>query len=385
MTDWIDIARRWIPKSVRAFVQRIVPLTAMKDRWRRQRNSLAEVVTGDDNQYQSSVRVGILRTRALFHTSYVAACQELGVPFQVIDLAENDWQRDVLESKCGCFLAWPDATLTPWAKMYKDRCDVIENDLSIPVYPGRLERWLYEDKVRTRDWLMAHELPLPRTWVFFEEDAAKEFAEGCELPLVFKTSFGAAATGVEIVRSRRRVFAIIRRAFSRGHVPDGHDLRDRQWRSVLFQRFLPDVCEWRLVRIGESYFGHPKGKLGEFFSGSGSVEWAMPSNRHLDLLHRVTELGGFRSMAVDLFETPDGEVFINELQTVFGASTAVDQMRKDGRPGRMVRKAEGEWIFEFGDYSRNACANERVRDVLGRISAVDQMGTSTESTEGPMV
>ena len=76
-------------------------------------------------------------------------------------------------------------------------------------------------------------------------------------------------------------------------------------------------------------------------------------------------------MAVDIFETPDGGVFINELQTVFGATTSVDQMRKDGVPGKMVRDSEGEWYFEAGDFSRNACANERLRYAIKRVAAVE--------------
>lgn len=369
MTDKVELARRWIPKPVRAAIQRFIPLTRMKKEWRQRTSPLAEVLSGDDDRYDSPVRVGILQTRALFHTFYVAACQELGVPFRVLDVANDEWLRIVQKSGCEIFLAWPDASIMPWARMYKDRCDLIESELNIPVFPGRLERWLYEDKIRTRDWLTANNLPLPKTWVFFDEDAAREFASHCELPLVFKTSFGAAATGVEIVKSRRRVLNIIRRAFAKGHVPDGHDLRDRQWRSVLFQRFVPNLREWRMVRIGDSYFGHPKGRSGEFHSGSGSVEWAMPGKDLLELLHRVTELGDFRSMAVDVFEAPDGKLYINELQTVFGASTAVDQMRNDGVAGRMVREGDCGWAFEPGDFSRNACANARLQYMLQRLAS----------------
>ena len=367
MKDKVDLARRWIPKSARAAIQRFIPLTRMKKEWRQRTNPLADVVTGDDNRYECPIRVGILRTRTLFHTSYVAACQELGIPFTVLDLAGDDWLEVVQESECELFLAWPDASIMPWARMYKDRCDVIERELGLPVFPGHLERWLYEDKVRTRDWLMANGLPLPDTWVFHDEKSAMAFVGECDLPVVFKTSFGAAATGVEIVESRRRLVGIVRKAFGRGHVPDGHDKRDRQWRSVLFQRFLPEIREWRMVRVGGSYFGHPKGKSGSFFSGSGEVEWELPSKGQLDLLHDVTELGGFRSMAVDMFETPDGALFINELQTVFGANTSVDQMREDDRPGRMVRTQAGEWAFEAGDFARNACSNERLQFALSGV------------------
>jgi hypothetical protein len=179
-------------------------------------------------------------------------------------------------------------------------------------------------------------------------------------------AMGSSARGVNIVRDRRTLRRLVNRAFSCGHVPPGHDHRDALRGSILFQEFLPGIREWRLVRIGDSYFGHPKGRVGDFHSGSGVAEWDVPEPRHLDFLHQVTERGRFVSMAVDTFETPDGRLLVNELQTVFGASTSVDQLKVDGVPGRMVREAEGDWRFESGDFARNACANERVRQALLR-------------------
>ena len=59
------------------------------------------------------------------------------------------------------------------------------------------------------------------------------------------------------------------------------------------------------------------------------------------------------------------ELLVNELQTVFGASHSVHQLKVNGEPGRFVRGGNGgEWVFEPGDFARNACANERVRYVL---------------------
>jgi hypothetical protein len=200
--------------------------------------------------------------------------------------------------------------------------------------------------------------------VFTTRAEAEAFASACELPIVFKTGFGGAAAGVRILRRRRDLRAVVRRAFGRGHVAAGHDYRDREWGRLLLQEYLPEVREWRMVRIGDSYFGHPKSRLGEFHSGSGRVEWDAPGPHLLDLLHRVTEQGQFRSMDVDLFETQDGRLLVNELQTVFGASTSVDQMRLDGIPGRMVRMETGAWQFEPGDFARNACANTRILDAL---------------------
>ena len=363
--DWVEVARRWIPRRVRYAIQDHVSLQALKLRYRKSLEPLAEVHASDDNRAGSPVRFGIIRNAAQYHAHYVKACLEIGAPFRVLDLYAADWVEQVEGAGCEVLLFWPDAVLGTWNAMVKERVEVLESELGYPAVPSSHEVWMYEDKRRMAYWLAAKRVPHPRTWVFYDRDEARAFAAGCDLPVVFKTSFGASASGVRIVTARRDLHALVRRAFGRGIAPGGTDWRDRQWGSLLLQEYLPDVCEWRMVRIGDSYFGHPKGRVGDFHSGSGEVLWGVPDPRHLDFLHEVTELGGFRSMDVDLFELPDGTLLVNELQAVFGATYAVDQLRVDGTPGRFVR-ARGAWEFEPGDFARNACANLRVEDALVR-------------------
>jgi len=370
MTDWVDQVRRFVPRPLRYQLQRWVSLDDVKRRWRQRAEPLSVIERSDPSVSDDGPCLAILRNRAQFHVAFVRACQEMSVAFRVLDLGAEDWLDKVSSSGCRAVLAWPDATSRPWAKLFKDRCDLIESELGMPVLPNRLERWLYEDKVRQHDWLKLKGLPHPDTWVFAEQHQALAFAATCPLPIVCKTSFGAAAAGVRMVHRRSRLRTLIRRVFAGGLVADGHDHRDRERGVILMQRFLDQVSEWRLVRIGDSYFGHPKGRVGAFHSGSGRVEWTMPEDRHLALLHDVTELGGFRSMAVDVFETPDGRLLINELQTVFGASTSIDQMKKDGVAGRMVRQGPSNWVFEAGDFARNACANLRVAEVIEQLGLV---------------
>ncbi|KKK55177.1 hypothetical protein LCGC14_3077200, partial [marine sediment metagenome] len=89
--------------------------------------------------------------------------------------------------------------------------------------------------------------------------------------------------------------------------------------------------------------------------------WLDPPRPLLKMLRDVTQRGRFTSMNVDIFETEDGRLLVNELQTVFGASTPVDQLRVNDIPGRYVfDDQENEWLFEEGDFSRNACTNERI-------------------------
>lgn len=364
--NWVELARRWVPRPWRQGLQRWVSLSAVKLREAERRNPLATVTGSDENLAGSPVRFGIIRNAAQYHAHFVRACLELGVPFRVLDLARSDWLEQVEASGCEVLLVWPDAFLSVWNRMVKERLEVLEAGLGYAAVPGSRELWMYEDKRRMAYWLRAHQVPLPRTWIFYDPAEAEAFAARCELPVVFKLNFGAAATGVWVVRSRRELRARVRRAFRRGLVGRGMDRRDREWGAVLLQEYLPEVKEWRLVRIGDSYFGHPKGRRGDFHSGSGVALWDVPTPRHLDFLHAVTEIGRFRSMDVDVFETTDGRLLVNELQAVFGASVAVDQCRVEGRPGRFVRRGPGQWEFEPGDFARNACANERIRDALAR-------------------
>ena len=131
------------------------------------------------------------------------------------------------------------------------------------------------------------------------------------------------------------------------------------------QEYLPDIREWRIIRIGDSFFGHEKGKAGEFHSGSGVVGWLAPPRAALDLVYRISEKGNFRSVAMDVFEKKTGDLMVNELQAVFGAFDTA-QMYIDGIPGR-YRRIENDFIFEEGRFCRNACCNLRINDLLHQL------------------
>jgi glutathione synthase/RimK-type ligase-like ATP-grasp enzyme len=253
--------------------------------------------------------------------------------------------------------------------MFDDRLRILSEELGRIVYPSVKECWLYESKLRAREWLDAHRLPHPRTWVFHDRGEAIRFARTAPLPIVYKTNSGGSASGVRILRDRRRLTAIIRRAFDVGIAPSGQGPVERQAGVVYLQEYLPNVNEWRMVRIGDSFFGYRKERGdGEFHSASHSWSWLDPPRTLLDFLRKVTDMGQFTSMSVDVFETTNGGLLVNELHTVFGASTPVDQLRVNGRPGRYVyREPTDEWVFEEGDYSRNACSNLRVSYLLGTV------------------
>ncbi|GAJ23391.1 unnamed protein product, partial [marine sediment metagenome] len=145
----------------------------------------------------------------------------------------------------------------------------------------------------------------------------------------------------------------VRRCFNKGIVHGDGDPRDRDQGCVLFQEYLADASEWRIIRLGKSYFGHQKLKKGQFHSGSGKVGWYDPPKKLLNFVYEVTEKGNFTSMDIDIFETRDGRYLVNELQSMFGSYLDY-QMLVDGRPGRYIYKpSTAGWIFEEGIFCRS--------------------------------
>jgi len=248
--------------------------------------------------------------------------------------------------------------------MLDERLRVIVEDLGQIVYPSCDELWLYESKRRMWYWLQAHGVPHPQTWVFYDHREALAFARSAELPIVGKSDFGSAASGVRIFRSRMGLVRWIQRCFGRGVIQRDGDPRDRHWGDVLLQKYLPEVKEWRMIRVGDSYFGRQKLKKGAYHSGTHLYGWLDPPQELLDLTRDITEKGRFTSMAIDIFETVGGTYYVNELQTVFGA-TQTHQMRVNGSPGRYVfDKEKGLWRFEEGEFNRNDSCNLRVQALL---------------------
>lgn len=166
------------------------------------------------------------------------------------------------------------------------------------------------------------------------------FARDCPLPQVFKTNTGSSATGVEILHDRPALIALIRELFHRHYVKRTFpDNRDVDYGYVILQRFISPVREYRVIKIGKSWFGHEKipGAENELMSGSGVNTWTPPPYELLEVCADIAERFGFGTMCCDIFSSGDGPWMVNELQTWFGSYNN-SQMYLDGVPGRYVHR-----------------------------------------------
>jgi len=360
--------RRAIPAPIRRLGRRFVSWEDFQNQKWLAKSSIADFESVSTYAGRVDVCLGIIADFAQGHVNYMAACRDLGVPYRVVDISGPDWIDRLEAHPCDAYLVWPSLALTIWKHLYDERLRIMVEQLGKAVYPSLTALWIYESKRRVHYWLRAHGVPHPRTWVFYDREEALAFASGADLPIVYKPDLGATAKGVRIFRSRTPLLRHVKRVFKRGVTFPRGDWRDRQWGSVLLQQFVADAEEWRVIRLGDSYFAYKKGRAGDFHSGSHIVLFADPPARLLDLVRQVTDMGNFTSMSLDIFESPDGEYLVNELHPVFGRDPWDHSMEVNGKPGRYVyREAERRWAFEEGIFTENASCNMRVLTLLALL------------------
>ena len=351
-----------IPEKIRLAIRRHINLTGYDIAQRKAANPFKN--SQEQTYPESPFFFGIIEDVAQYHKYYIAACREMKLSYKVMNIIDNEWIFSFRDSCCDAFLVWPTNFSTVYKQLFDYRLRILESEMGMAIYPTWQECWLTEHKPRLRDWMEANGIPHPRTWVFHDRKEAIDFADGASLPIVAKTATGASASGIQVVRNRNALIRVIKEAFGKGLCPRGYDPRDRQRAFVFLQEYLPEVDEWRMVRIGDSFFGYRKerGPTG-LHSASHTWSWLDPSNELLDLVNNVTNTGGFTSMDVDIFLTKEGRLLVNECQTVFGCSTPEIQMKVNDVEGRYLLTKDG-WQFEPGSFCANHMCNLRLEYLL---------------------
>ncbi|PWH86413.1 ATP-grasp domain-containing protein [Brumimicrobium oceani] len=319
--------------------------------------------------HESPIKVGIIYGGIQYHKHWIAACHELKISYQIIYLEKKDWIDQVKNSKCDVFLTWPDVRTEEVKLMVDERLRIMNEELNLKLYPTLKEIWLYENKRVQNYWLESFNFPRPKTDIFYNVEEAVSFLRQTEFPIVLKSNLGASASGVYILKNRDKAIKMTKDFLHYGYKVKRKGANKRQKGSIYFQKYLANVKEWRMVRIGDSYFGHGKDMEGQFHSGSGKANWDLPPLKAFELLKEITDKGKFHSMDVDLFEDDKGNLYVNELQTVFGNSIAKEQMKIKGVPGRYLLK-NNKWYFEAGSFCENHLCNLRITYIIDNLKDI---------------
>ncbi len=333
------------------------------------------------------------------HLLWVKACEKFKeqLEYHIVNLTQNNWLDEIQSFPFEIFLAKPPGLTALFKQLYDERIYILGKVLNYEIFPSPEEIFIYENKRLLSFWCKANGIPHPSTHVFYSREEAESFINTSNIPLVAKTNIGASGSGVKILHDIKEITIYIQKSFSQRGAPKriGPNLDkggllkrgfhyvfhptdipkklsiykskclDRQAGFVILQEYIPHSFEWRVVRIGDSFFAHKKLKLGEKASGSLKKGYDKPPLALLDFVKNITDRHQFFSQAIDIFETGQGYL-VNEMQCIFGQSESY-QMLVNGKPGR-YRFIEGKWTFEEGDFARNQCYDLRIEFLIEKCS-----------------
>ncbi|APF20140.1 hypothetical protein Calab_0558 [Caldithrix abyssi DSM 13497] len=327
------------------------------------------------------------------HKNWMIACEKYGQNYDVVDLTKSNWLEEISKFDYIGFLTCPSGRESLYKQLYDERIYVINKVMKKFCYPNYDEIVIHENKKFLYYWLKANKLPHPKTYVFYDKEEALSFANEVALPIVGKFNIGASGKGVKIFRDRKSLIKYIESAFIKGLRQDwGPNMRMGNWifrlkkifknpsriknrievykrvyneiqkGFVILQKYIPHDFEWRVVCIGESYFGYKKKKIGDKCSGGKGYIYDVPTETLLNFVKDICTKYLFNTMAFDLFEDGNGVYLINEMQTIFGH--VKDHIcEKNGKPGRLVF-ASGKWKFEEGMFNSNLSYDLRMEDAI---------------------
>ncbi|WP_340102842.1 ATP-grasp domain-containing protein [Rhodohalobacter sp. 8-1] len=327
--------------------------------------------------------LGILTSFDDSYKQYITSCEDLGIDYEVIDFKSDYWLKDLKKGNYDGLLVRPPSQTQEFNTIYMERLYFIHSILGIPMYPSYDSLFLYENKRVAGDWLEHFGFPHLKTHVFQTKEDATDFISRNEFPLVFKTNIGSSATGVDIVKNKSEALTLINRAFGRFSPFYKYKFRPSrlkiklpgtpisQRNFVIIQQYVDIKWEWRLIKIGNSFFGRRKLLKNGFASGSKLTGWGKPPDELLFMIREISEKQGFRNISIDFFETTDDNFLVNEVHALFGTTPEItrdeSELYIDGKPGRLVFK-EGKFIFEEGFFNQNLSYLLRVEDFVKQLS-----------------
>ncbi|MFN4764642.1 RimK family alpha-L-glutamate ligase [Gillisia sp. Q332] len=334
----------------------------------REKNAISKVknITKDvQREYPASkYKIGIVKEKWHLHSHYVKGCQELGISYIVIDFFQFDWWEQLKSAEVDFLMVRPSVQYTPWKDMFDNRLRIISNT-NIKIFPNVNALWIWESKLRTLEWLKINNISHVSSFVFYDNRQVLQFGEKIEYPIVYKSSSGSGASGVKILKNFKDLKNISTKVFEKGIRTYRKHKLDKEHGFIILQMYLKNVKEWRIIRIGEFYFGYEKIKKGQFHSGSQEFGYGMPPEEVLDLVRSITEEYDFNFVDVDIFVSEDGNLFVNEIQPYFGQKDDRELLVIDNIPGRLYfSEKENKWVFEKGEFCRNNMCNLRITETL---------------------
>lgn len=330
-----------------------------------------------------SYKVLIIKGFRGLENTYIKACKELNVEFDILDpFCDSNWIYKFDFSSYDRILVRPPCDTIENRFFYNDIIDFID-ERGGKLYPDLKSLRYYENKRYFYYVCLKRDIKTAQSEVVHTREDLLTISEKIGLPVVVKAIVGSGSSGVVNVESKRKLRNLGRKifgihsAFSLGMIPRlsyGLPAFGRAAKhACLVQKKVNFKWEWRVIRIGShvSCYRKLKGRDG-FASGSEIFGFGLPDQSLLNQVRIDINKLHFTSGALDYFELDDGTYLLNEAQALFGAKPKdiefpdAQMFDSSGDPCFFYFK-DGTFDLRYGSQCQNACANLRVQHALGLI------------------
>jgi glutathione synthase/RimK-type ligase-like ATP-grasp enzyme len=157
-----------------------------------------------------------------------------------------------------------------------------------------------------------YDLPIPKTYIYYNRDNADKFLKKCEYPKIIKKSYGPSNYGGYFVHKV-------------DNYKEAKDLyNEKKYHPMYFQDFVPMEADIRVMLIGHKpvcafWRRAPEGEWLTNTSQGGSMDYMNVPKNVLDLAVKVSKAAKAEYWACDVAYGKDGKVRILECATAFAA------------------------------------------------------------------
>ena len=159
------------------------------------------------------MKIGIHKSKGSFSDRWIPYCESNNIPFKVVDC----YRSDIIDQLSDCdALMWHFNHKSPKASKFAKQLLFAVYASGKAVFPDFNTMWHFDDKVGQKYLLETFGAPLVKSYVFYDETEAKEWAVKTSYPKVFKLRNGAGSDNVRRVDSSREALRLINKSFGRG-------------------------------------------------------------------------------------------------------------------------------------------------------------------------
>lgn len=249
------------------------------------------------------MKIAIHHRQGSFSDRWIEYCKTNNIEYKIVSAFDSDIIEQLKD--CDIFMWHHHQSHYKDVLVAKKILAALEH-ANIKVFPDFKTGWHFDDKIAQKYLFEALDVPLVKSYVYYDKAEAITWAKNTSYPKVFKLKGGASSANVKLVNNRKEALNLINKAFGKGFpqfdrignfkerlykfrtgkdnllgilkgiyrlffIPSFSKLQPPEKGYVYFQDFIPkNNCDVRVIVIGEKAFAIKRLVRKNDFRASGS-------------------------------------------------------------------------------------------------------------------